>query len=78
MNIERIKGLQSISLAFDLEEMSQILILDQEEDRLLTLSRHRLLFKRDIFSHDFLINSHSDHEEESIFSYIYSPNFINV
>ena len=32
MNIERIKGLRSISLAFDLEEMSQILILDQEED----------------------------------------------
>lgn len=72
MNIERIKGLKSISLAFDLEEMSQILILDQEEDRLLTLCRRRLLFKRDIFSHDFLINSHTDHEEESIFSYILS------
>lgn len=72
MNIESIKGLRSISLAFDLEEMSQILILDQEVDRLLTLSRRRLLFERDIFSHDFLINSHSDHEEGSIFSYILS------
>lgn len=59
MNIER-------------EEMSQILILDQEEERLLTLSRRRLLFKRDIFSHDFLINSHLDHEEGSIFFYILS------
>lgn len=72
MNIERIKGLKSISLAFDLEEMSQILILDQKEDLLLTLSGRRLLFKRDISSHDFLINSHSDHEEGSIFSYILS------
>lgn len=72
MNIERIKGLKSISLAFDLEEMSQILILDQKEDLLLTLSGRRLLFKRDISSHDFLINSYSDHEEGSIFSYILS------
>lgn len=60
MDILRVENPRNISLAFNSEKMSQILILDQEGAYFAEFSRRLSLFSLDIFCHDFLINLHSN------------------